>query len=732
MPRSSPIITQFNGGELSPLLAGRVDVAKFTSGCEVMDGFVPTTQGPALSCPGFRYVAEVKDSSARTWLARFEFSVDQAYIIEFGHQYIRFYTNRGVLLSAGVPYEVASPYTSAQLTNADGTFALRMVQAGDVIRIFHPSVKPYKLSRLAPTNWTLAAIDFNPPPFKAENTTATTIYASAATGAITLHASAGVFTSGMVGEYVRLDEKDVRDTKQWEQVVAITAGDVRRANSNNYEAVNTATTGSVRPTHVRGAAFDGNTGVQWTYLDSGFGYAKITAYTSSTQVSATVVSRIPAGAVGSGNATARWSLQLWNTTDGWPTCAAFFRERLVCARDSNIAFSVAGDFDNFATEIDGSSTGDAGFDRTIAGDRTNTIRWLAPGNVLLLGTSGDEWAISEATTTDAFGPANAQTRPQSTYGSNYVAPLRVGDVTLFCQKAGRKVRAMAFRYEEDGFKSPDLTEYAEHITSPGLVDMAFQQEPWSIVWFVKSDGEMVGLSFNRDQDVVAWFRRNIAGGVIECVESLPSPDGARDDIWIIVRLTVNGATKRYVCHLEDHAEADTAQADWFYVDVGSTYSGAATTTISGLGFLEGKTVDVLADGARHPQRTVTGGQITLQVAASKVQVGLPTPGELTPMQINAGQGEGTAQGKVKRVHKVLVRVWNSLGGRMGSSPEKTDEMQYRPASVPMGSPQPAFTGDVASKGWPSDYGTSERVTILRDKPMPLNVVAVMPQVQASD
>lgn len=728
--RASPVITQFNGGELSPLIAGRVDVAKFPGGCQVMDGFIPTTQGPAIACPGFRFVSEVKDSADRTWFVRFEFSVDQAYVLEFGDLYIRFYTNRGVLLSAGIPYEIASPYTAAQLTASDGTFAIRAVQTGDVVRLFHGSVPTQKLSRLTPTNWTIAPVEFSPPPFKDENSTTTTVYASAATGTgITLTASASLFTAAMVGEYIRLDEKDVRSTAIWEAGKAIGgAGVARRANSNNYSSLAAGTTGSVRPTHTVGAVFDGDPGVQWEYLDSGFGYAKITAVGGPTSATADVVSRIPANAVGAGNATTRWSLQLWNSTDGYPTCGTFFRERLVAARGNTLSFSVAGDFDNFATEVDGSTTGDAGFVRTLSSDRNNSIRWLSPGNVLLVGTEGDEWAVTEATTQEAFGPSNAQAKPQSTYGSSNVGPLRVGDVTLFAQKAGRKVRAMAFRFEEDGFKSPDVTEYAEHITKPKLVDMAYQQEPWSVVWGVRSDGKLAALSFNRDQEVIAWFTRTIAGGVVECVECIPSPDATRDDVWIIVRLTVAGVTRRYVCYLEAQNEEDTAPEDWFYLDCGATYSGPAVSTISGLGYLEGLTVDVLADGARHPQRVVTAGAISLQLAASKVHVGLPTPGTLAPMEINAGQAEGTAIGKTKRIHRVTVRVLNSMGGRFGPSLSDQQEMRYRSASVPMGAAQPAFTGNIESKGWGGDSAKAVSIYITRDKPMPLNVIAVMPQV----
>lgn len=732
---STGIITQFNGGELSPLLAGRVDVSKYVAGCKTMEGFMPTTQGPALSIPGTRFVAEVKDSADQTWLMRFEFSVDQAYILEFGDSYIRFYTDRGQVQYLGAPYEIVSPYTSAMLTSADGSCALRAVQTADVMYLLHADVAPQKLVRLGATNWTISEAAFREPPFGASNSTTTTIYSSATTGAVTLTASAATFTSDMVGRYIMLEEKDVRQTPMWEVGKAVLLNDKRRSLGNNYQALAAGTTGSVRPSHYEGTATDGDPGVEWQYLDSGSGYAQITGFTSTTVVSATVIKQLPDGAVTVGNATTNWALGLWGGSAGYPTCGTFFRERLVLAGGQNMAFSVAGDFENFATEIEGSTEGDAGFVRQIVTDRVNSIQWLSPGGVLLVGTTGEEHAIAESSTGEAFGPSNAQTKPQSTYGSNGVNPVRAGDSTLFVQKAARKIRAMGFRYETDGYRSPDITEYADHITSSGVVDMAYQQEPWPIVWAVRADGQIAGCLFNAEQSetpqaAAGWFRRRIEGGTVEAVRCIPSPDTSRDDLWMIIRLTVNGATKRYICYMEAHATEDTAQEDWFYVDLGATYDGAPATTISGLDYLEGKAVDVLADGANHPQRTVVAGEIELQVSASKVQVGLPIPGQLEPMPFNFGQNEGTAQGKITRVSKVTARVWNSAGGKWGAATDDLKEMDKRSASTPMGTPTPAFTGDIESDGWPDDYNRGSSVIIERNKPMPLNIVSLMPAVSA--
>ena len=247
-----------------------------------------------------------------------------------------------------------------------------------------------------------------------------------------------------------------------------------------------------------------------------------------------------------------------------------------------------------------------------------------------------------------------------------------------------------------------------------------------MLWCARSDGVLVGLTFDREQQVIAWHRHPFSGGVVECVECIPSPDGTRDDLWLIVRYTVSGSTKRYIAYLEAEAEEGDDQADWAYSDMMLTYSGAPATTISGISHLEGKEVWVLADGARHPNCTVASGAITLQSAASVVQVGLPSPATLVPMDLEGGSQNGTAQGKTKRCHLMVLRVNNTLGGQAGPDASNLSEIKFRTPSVPMGSAPPPFTGDVEIE-WPGDYAKTMQIRIVKDRPMPITIVAIMPQ-----
>ena len=302
MPRAAPLLSSFNAGELSPNLEGRAELSKYGAGAKTMENFIPIVQGPAKRRAGTRFVAEVKDSTKRTWLVRFEFNTQQGYILEFGDQYIRFYTQHGQVISGGVPYEIATPWLSADLTNADGTFGLRFTESNDVVYICHQNYAPRKLSRSGPTSWSIATLVPTNGPFKIINTANINVYASAQTGSVTVTGSSPLFSTYMVGSLFYIGQKSVLDIKIWEAGKAITAGTRRRANGMNYVALNSATTGGFKPIHTSGAVYDGDTGVQWQYEDPGYGYGIITGFTSTSQVTMTVIKAIPFYAVGSGAA----------------------------------------------------------------------------------------------------------------------------------------------------------------------------------------------------------------------------------------------------------------------------------------------------------------------------------------------------------------------------------------------------------------------------------------------
>lgn len=922
MPKAAPIRTAFNAGELSPLLDGRVDVAKYQAGCRQLENFIPSVQGPAVRRPGTRFVAEVKSSANRTWLQRFEFSATQAYILEFGNQYIRFYTAHGQLntgsvtaynastaydvgdlaSSAGVNYyskqdhtgnappnttywhaltgsiyEVPTPYTTADLIDStSNTFQLSIAQSGDVLYIAHPNYPLKKLSRFSATRWTLVDAELKQGPFLTQNTNRNIkVYASGTTGSVTLKANSSIFKSGHVGALFYMEPEDFSSIKPWtagqEFASGVTPlGVLRRSDGKIYKCTTSGSastasigpppgtaynavwrTGPNKPIHTFGIQGDGDgsaiaqtvvtrQGLDWQFISPAYGWLQITAYTDSKTVTARVMGDYPLPSItvpsGTGSVkiisdisdnagkirltfstthgfsasnvisatffyyvnaptssaipyqslktfsstrvtvssvvsttvidtdidtpdgfvskatilgtsgsafsttsgsptgeTYRWALGAFSPDQGYPECVTFFRERLTLSKGQKIYFSVVGDFENFASvDESGNVVADKAINVSINTDQVNSIQWLAPTQALLIGTAGAEFACAENSTNEAFAPGNVKIEQTSSEGSRTVLPVRVGYSVLFVQKSGRKLKELAYSFQQNGYVPNDLSVLAEHITAGGITQLAWHKEPYVCAWAVRNDGALLGFTFNREQDVVGWHRHTIGGsGIVESIATIPHPDGDKDELWMIVRRTVNGSTKRYVEYLEQPYEDGDAQADCFYVDSGLTYSGSPATTISGLSHLEGKTVQVLADGAAHPDRVVASGAITLQLSASKVQVGLACPAILQTNRIEAGAGDGTAQGKTKRINKCVIRFKDTLGAFVGPDENSLDEIPFRSGSDDMDAPPPLFSGDKLLE-YPGDYDFDGYVMVQQQQPFPMTVVAIMPLVHTFD
>ncbi len=232
----APIWNSFNAGELSPLMDGRTDQPQYFSGCKVMQNFIPTAQGPAARRGGTRYIGATK-SNARAWLVPFEFSQDQSYVLEFGNSYLRFWVNRGQLLFSGSPYEVVSPWTSADLLTDDGTLALRTAQSADIMWqcLASGTKAPYKLSRLGATNWTQTLVPFNDGPFNDVDPKSTIVVrASATTGTVTLTSSAALFRASDVGTSFFVQAQSYSDVQPWVAQQNASAGDTCQHEGNYY------------------------------------------------------------------------------------------------------------------------------------------------------------------------------------------------------------------------------------------------------------------------------------------------------------------------------------------------------------------------------------------------------------------------------------------------------------------------------------------------------------------
>lgn len=605
--------------------------------------------------------------------------------------------------------EVDTPYPEADLYRIEGP------QSANVLYLYHPSYPTHKLERYGHTSWSLIQVAWQDGPWLDENATSTTLTFSAATG---------------LG-------------------VTVTASAVTGINDN--EGFKTTDVGRL----IR--LSDGT--VNW-------GWAIITAWTSTTVVTADVKRSVVVT-----TAETKWRLGAWSGTTGYPSCAAFFEQRLFTANTTNqpqtLWASNTGDFEVMSPDSANSSgvwggtvEDDDGLDYTISGDEVQSIIWLSPGeDTLAIGTASGEWTPSSKGA--VLTPTDIAIRQQTTHGSKPVRPVRVGNIVLFLHRAGRKLLEFGFAYEIDGFRAANMTRLAEHITKGGVVGMAFAEEPNSLVHAVRADGVAMSMTYRRDEDVVGWGRHILGGAfgsghaVVECVETIPGTDGAgqvessedRDEVWLQVKRTINGQTKRYIEVFEKDFEGPikgdyatealwraamlAAQKHAYYADSLITYNGSATDTITGLSHLEGQTVKVLADGAVHPDCVVSSGQITLEAEASVVQIGLGYTHRGKTLKIEAGAVAGTAVGKVKVINAMTFVLHNSLTISFSDALGDLYQTEFREVADAMDSAAPLFSGEVRyelESGWKED----PRIQYESDDPVPFTLLAIAPEIVTQD
>ena len=737
MGRATPIILSFNGGELTPLLDSRVDLAGYAAGCRQLRNWIPMRQGAATRRPGTRYIKPVKDETSRTWLARFVFDEDDAYILEFGNLYIRFFTQGGQVESApSVPLEVVTEWATADLENEDAAFALQLAQSGDVIWIVGGGRNPKKLSRVSALVWTLD--DFSPDdgPFLEKNPADTTVYASAVTGTgVTLTASAGVFLSGHVGGLFRLWDQNPSLIKAWKASESVTADTTeRRSDGKYYLAKTTATTGPDKPVHEEGTGTDGT--VTWEYLHSGMGVVRVTAVNSPTVAVADVIAQLPAATIVSGTASTKWEFGAWSDNAGWPKTVAFYRERLVFGRNRYRWFSAVDDFSSFADQTANQVLATNAITIRVNGDRINVGKWMIDAERLVDGTNGGEFNIGKITDGDVFGPQNVEAQPTTKYGSRAVRPVFAHDRVLFTDRTGQVVREVFYKFDgqSDSYVAVDLTRMADHIARAEIIDMAWQSSPLDILWCVLKDGSFVALTYDPNEQVTAWHSHALGGGLYaESVETMPRSDAGGDEVWLIVR---KDASTRWVLKMDYPWTAGDERDDAFFVDAGLTYSGAPTTVVTGLDHLEGKTVAVLADGAvpfsPAERPTVVSGSIEIPIAASTVHVGQPYTSTLEPMLVEAGAPEGTAQGRRKHIHEVFLRVLETRGLLVGPSEDRLSAVDKRSPWTPMGAAEPLYTGLIRVNPWDGDYEPDNRIIAQTDEPLPATILSISPRVTTHD
>ena len=863
-----PELTQsaFTSGELDPSLHRRLELAKFDSGATKIENFFVHTHGGVSNRPGFEFVAEVKDSSAVTRLIPFEFNTEQTYIIEVGNLYMRFikdgaqitesnktitgatqanpvvitssshgYSNGDEIYITGVVgmtslnggrftiankttntfelagidgtgfssytsggvcnriFEIATPYPTADIPN------LKFTQSADTMTICHTSHAPRNLTRTGHTAWTLSTITFG----------ATT----SAPGSISATATGSGSTS-------------------WEYTV--TAVDENTAAESVAGTPNSATNAAALTT----TAF--NT-ITWAAVT---GAASYNVYIKKGGIfqfigTADALTFKDDGIAPDPDVSPPQNKTIFNTTNEFPATTAYYKQRQVYAQTNNnpqnIFLSVIGDFPNFNTSLP--LKDDDAITYRLVCRQVNEIRHLVPLDDLIILTSGGEW-IGVGDDSGVVSPLTFNvTIEEYTGASDRNPPIIVNNSVVFVEARGESVRDLGYKLDVDGYTGNDLTILVRHLFEGFTIsEWTFAKVPYSIIWAVRNDGMLLGLTYNREQEVFAWHRHvlggnfgectitvtdfaNIAVGttlalkksdgttvtftseavsgsapdetlgfrpntnnnttadniftainahadfvvenpaanvvtiretlktgsglltivssdttrlattdqapsVVESVSSTPETfDANEDGVYVIVKRTIGGTTKRYIERLKKRIFA--TKEDSFFVDSGLTYDSTPVSTITGLDHLEGQTVSILADGNILPRQKVSNGSVSLgSLTFSKVHVGLPITAtiEMLPLDVVLSSARETSVSRQKNATEMTLFLEDTTGLQVGKDVDNLVNIAARQFET-FGSPAELKSDEICIKIGP-EWKFRKRPVITQSQPVPAKVLGV--------
>ena len=724
--------TSFSVGELSPLIASRMDQQLYHNGLRTCRNFVTTIEGAIQRRGGTQYIDTLPNGDI--FLAKFVFNITQSFVLVFTPNKIQFYKDGGAVLVNGAPLTLTTPFTN--LYTDQQTFALSLAQQGDVIYIASENYPPYKLSRRSNTNWTLVEAPIENGPFNDLNKTETTLKLKgniSQNNFVACESSTALFLTKDVDRLIRLEQFDLDDYKPWEVDTDYKKGDLVSQGGRFYEALADGKSGTAQPIHTENTAKDGANGVNWKYLHSGFGLGKISSVQSATECTFKILKTMPSNLFTT--PTPRWQLGDWSAEQGYPTHVAFFRNRLAFFGRQRLWLSVTGDYENFSPQQGDTIQDDDGITASIASDQSNAIAWISAMDRLIIGTGQGEFVCSENTNGDGLSSRNIRIAKQSNVGGRKMKPVIIGSETVFVQRGGQKVQKIGYSLEADGFRSNDLTTFASHITQNGIKDMAFMSEPSPILWAVTVDGGLIGLTYDASQQIMGWHRHDFDGNVLT-LTVVPDDQGQTEQLWLVIERTIKNKKVRHLERLSIGLKVDQSIVDSTYLDSHLTYRGNPVQSVSGLNHLEGKTVHILADGKTHNPKVVKNGSVDLDVKASIVCVGLPFLSEATtmPLEINSKKaltGHDVLLANKLHITEVTFRFYRSVYAKAGPVQGPIDPIHFRTLFQVMDAATEPFTGDKALQfggGWDNEGA----LTIQQDQPYPLTLLGLFAEVATDD
>lgn len=680
--------SNFSGGEISPRLLSRTDFNKYQTSCKRLENFIVLNQGGITRRPGFQMVQPSLAFSTlgnNVRLIPFRFSTVSSYMCEFGMDdaafcRMRFFADRArVENPPGTPVQVTLSYLNAQIPEVTYTQSL------DTLFLFHRAYLINKVVRNNPTTFTVSTHFLNDGPYNSPNSDPTK----------TMNCTVSVIgTGGTLNAFGH---------------APFVAGDIGRL------------------VRIRVAA-------TW-------GHVYITGFINTSSVNIVVFGTI----VGGTGQTQNWAFGAFGTVPGHPECGIFYEDRLWLAKDGTLYGSETGDYASFRpSELDGTVTDGHAVDYTLSTDDANRIKHMAAGKVLSLFTSEGEFTVSASSLNEAITPTNIKIVRETTRGSTFIRPQKIDASTLYVQKNQKRIRDYSYDFGKDSYMGKDLTILADHLWfDEKIKEVAYSPEPYSALWVVSVFGRLFSLTYLPEQEIYAWSKHpRFIGDRYDSIGVSSNSITLDEEVWVVVRRfsPVNGV-RRFI---EVSAPSQMALFDspedysWAkFVDSYLQYSGPAVNTVSGLSHLAGREVTGMCLRATHwvslPRVVVTaGGSATFPgdpfVAAL---VGSPYKSVCETVPFETATEDGVSTGKIGRTYRMALRLFQTLGLKVGTRADNAEEIEFRSPEDPMDRLPPMFSGLKRLPVTDSD-GIERAIYLETEEPLPATILGITPVMLVND
>lgn len=745
----------FTTGEVSPDVSSRFDLEQYKSALLEAENVVIRPYGAVAKRQGSQYVGQVKYSDKPTRLFEFTTNTNNSFMLEFGDKYIRVW-NYGIY--TGI--EVTTPFTS------DILFDLNCNQSGDVMFICSGKYPIQTLSRYSDTDWRMSTYKLTEQPYDEINTdNGHTLTVNGDT----ITSTKDLFTQDMVGSVIQI-------AYYVEAVHTKSAGEVVEKKVKRYMQAQTIEK-TYNNINYNVGAFSTDTELSWKFTTHGTweGTVKLQisnndgqtwkdyrTYTSKNDYNVTDTGKIEAGArlkyvsdiksgsvncdlsimpftqygiveiksvtdaknakvnvlngIKEGEPSYQWKLGSWNRGRGYPKLCTFYQDRfVVAATDSKpnfIWFSRTGDYPNFGVEkVEGTITDDSAITLPVINRKMCEIRHLVPANDLIILTSGNEWIVRGDKT---ITPTNCNLKTQTQRGALSCEPQFIGNRCVFVQERGGTVRDMGYSYESDNYTGQDLTLFVKTLVKGHVaVTSAYAQDPDSIIYYVRDDGQLNCLTYIPEQKVYGWSHF-VTNGKYRYVESVA--EGEQDTIYFVVDRVINNKSVKCIersipLYTEDNSDV--------FLDCYVKVANSIKTDYINAPHLVGQMVDIVIDGQQMPSRVVPPtGVIKLDGKANVITVGLPYTTKIKIPNVEQQINDGTLQGRVATVSRVVLRMYKSFGGKVGRTFDRMDDITLPPNEL--------FTGDkpVILPKMGINYSTDTSICIKHSDPFPFNLLSI--------